>query len=143
VKYRLKQKEIEAIQFTGHNTGDIMSFVWKSATMRKMEDGIVVGILIHTVNLGLCFLESGDYVVRHKNGTFDIYYPVFMINYEPITETADITNTPIAKLVVQTQNLVTEYNSLPTGERNGIRGNNLRKRIHESMKVLHKSLELK
>ena len=76
-KYRKKPVEIEAIQWTGLNLGEIQGFVGDSLSIE--EDGTLI---IHTLE-GDHIASKGDFIICGVHGEFYACKPdIFELTYE-------------------------------------------------------------
>jgi len=65
MKYRRKPVVIEAIQYTGNNMLDLISFTERKASFINESDRLI----IYTLE-GSIIADSGDYIVKSINGGF-------------------------------------------------------------------------
>lgn len=77
-KYKKIAVTIEAVQFTGNNLDEIMSFVVPSS-MEDFKEGC---FLIHTLE-GTMKAEKNDYIIKGVKGEFYPCKPdIFKLTYE-------------------------------------------------------------
>lgn len=80
-KYRKKPVVVEAMQYTGRNTRDIL--LWSG--MDSITEDLMGGIEIATLE-GTMTASIGDYVIRGVRGEFYPCKPdIFVATYEPVS----------------------------------------------------------
>lgn len=91
MKYRKKPVEVEAVQWTGKNRGEIRFFCTHGAffapTRQDTEGRVTEWRLLIDSPEGIMYAEAGDYIIKGVNGEF---YPcksdVFAKTYERVAE---------------------------------------------------------
>lgn len=90
-KYRKKPVEIEAVQFSGYNPGEIKEFAGESCMVEYYDVAYQAGaepmrvcVTIHTLE-GDMKVSPGDYVIKGVKGEFYPCRPdIFEATYEAI-----------------------------------------------------------
>ena len=81
-KYRKKPVVVEALQWTGNNTKEVLSFAWPYVEYRERYKDLLV-----CLEAGELCVEPGDYIVK---GIDDKFYPckpdIFAATYELVQE---------------------------------------------------------
>jgi hypothetical protein len=90
MQFRKKPIVIDAIQWDGNNTGEVLTFCKMNATLRKLEDGITCAIIVETlesnqhVETRHC-ASIGDYICKGVKGEFYPCKPdIFEVTYEKV-----------------------------------------------------------
>lgn len=85
-RYRKKPVEIEAVQWTGSNTGEVSHFMGTSPTFES-PDGGVVCVRLTTVHGDPAWARPGDWIIPEPEA--GRFYPcapdVFAATYEEVT----------------------------------------------------------
>ena len=82
VKYRKKPVEVEALQFTGHNIEDCLSFITNEVSLY----GDKIYLTIHTLE-GDHLASPGDYIIKGIQGEFYSCKPdIFEQTYERVSD---------------------------------------------------------
>ncbi len=81
-KYRKKPVEIEAIQWDGENTTEILAFCSDCFSYKKNDFAVLV---INTLE-GTMKASIGDYVIKGVKGEFYACKPdIFLLTYDQVT----------------------------------------------------------
>ena len=84
MKYKTKSVEIEAIQWTGNNTQEILTFV-STKILEVEEDFLGTEIVIRTLE-GNMHASKNDYIIKGLKGEFYPCKPdIFEMKYELLT----------------------------------------------------------
>lgn len=82
--YRKKPVEIQAVQFTGENADEIMSFVGQNCQVYKPTGDVSPIMYIHTLE-GVMSAVRGHYIIKGVKGEFYPCKPdVFELTYEEV-----------------------------------------------------------
>ena len=92
MKYKAKPSIIEAVQWCGLNLEEIKLFVGESSMNYSIDDAAwKVGAapphvtLIIKITEGEHYCEIGDFIIKDRNGTFNILNPsIFKNTYVPL-----------------------------------------------------------
>lgn len=83
-KYRKKPVVVEAIQWTGENTGEIMDFLGESYICSCFIPSTNIYISIKTLE-GTMRARKNDYIIKGVNGEFYPCKPdIFQMTYEEV-----------------------------------------------------------
>lgn len=85
-RFRKKPVVIEAIQFTGGNDGEILSWATRFSLENPIEMGVSGTLYIHTLE-GQMTVSKGDWVIKGVQGEFYPCKPdIFEATYEAVED---------------------------------------------------------
>lgn len=86
LRYRKRPVEVDAIQWTGQNLGDVQAFGSGAVGIGTLDGGALPLWVIKSA--ATCRVERGDWIIRETDGSG--FYPcagdVFAATYEPVLE---------------------------------------------------------